>query len=170
MLGDHVIKTECGSRSPRSWGWRVRAIAMNKQRPSTTSRSPLRSSTSEPVEETLGAGQFGLVEETPALMNLAVNEGVKGDKGMGEALGEFLNEAHATHASLSLLARASQLGFPLTVHVAIGTDTLHQHPSFDGAATGAATHRDSHLRGGAPGARGGRGVQLPVGSDPARSS
>jgi hypothetical protein len=97
------------------------------------------------VEETLGTGQFGLVEETPALMNQAVNDGAKRGLGMGEALGEFLIEADAPNASLSVLARAASLGVPLTVHVAIGTDTLHQHPSFDGAATGIATHRDFRI-------------------------
>jgi hypothetical protein len=30
----------------------------------------------------------------------------------------------------------------VTVHVAIGTDTVHMHPACDGAHVGAATHRD----------------------------
>jgi hypothetical protein len=64
---------------------------------------------------------------------------------MGEALGEFLLESDAPNAEVSLLARAAALGIPLSVHVAIGTDTLHQHPSFDGAGTGAATHRDFRI-------------------------
>jgi hypothetical protein len=146
MLGGHVIKT--GVQRPliaMMEAGAFTAIAMNGAAAIHDFEIALFGTTSEPVEETLGAGQFGLVEETPALMNLAVTEGAKREKGMGEALGEFLNEADAPHASLSLLARASQLGIPLTVHVAIGTDTLHQHPSFDGAATGAATHRDFRI-------------------------
>ena len=76
------------------------------------------------------------------LMNRAVNEGAPRGLGMGEALGSFLLDARAPHAELSLLARAAQRSLPLTVHVAIGTDTIHQHASFDGAKTGLATHRD----------------------------
>jgi hypothetical protein len=86
-----------------------------------------------------------MVEETPALMNRAVNEGAARGLGMGEALGRFLLEERPPHVDLSLLARAAEREVPATVHVAIGTDTLHQHPSFDGAATGAATHRDFRI-------------------------
>jgi hypothetical protein len=146
MLGGHVIKT--GVQRPLLAlleAGAFTAIAMNGAAAIHDFEIALWGTTSEPVEETLGAGQFGLVEETPALMNLAVLEGAKGEKGMGESLGDFLNEADAPHASISLLARAAALGIPLTVHVAIGTDTLHQHPSFDGATTGAATHRDFRI-------------------------
>ena len=146
MLGGHVIKT--GVQRPLLAlleAGAFTAIAMNGAAAIHDFEIALFGTTSEPVEETLGAGQFGLVEETPQLMNLAVTEGTKREKGMGEALGEFLVEADAPHANLSVLARASALGIPLTVHVAVGTDTLHQHPSFDGAATGAATHRDFRI-------------------------
>jgi len=101
--------------------------------------------TSEPVEETLGSGQFGMVEETPALMNRAVSEGASRGLGMGEALGQFLLDRKAENAELSILARAASRSMPCTVHVAIGTDTLHQHPSFDGASTGLSTHRDFRI-------------------------
>ncbi len=158
MLGGHVIKT--GVQRPLLAlieSGAFTAVALNGAAAIHDFEIALWGHTSEPVEETLGTGQFGLVEETPVLMNQAVNEGVKRGLGMGEALGEFLNEADAPHASLSILARAATLGLPLTVHVAIGTDTVHQHPSFDGAATGLATHRDfrifaaalRHLEGGA---------------------
>jgi hypothetical protein len=42
----------------------------------------------------------------------------------------------------SLLATGHRLGVPVTVHVAIGTDIIHMHPSFDGKATGEAAQRD----------------------------
>ena len=42
----------------------------------------------------------------------------------------------------SLLAAGHRLGVPVTVHVAIGTDIIHMHPSFDGRATGEAAQRD----------------------------
>ena len=146
MLGGHVIKT--GVQRPLLSLIDVgafSAIAMNGAAAIHDFEIALFGQTSEPVEETLGTGQFGLVEETPALMNQAVNDGAERGLGMGEALGEFLIEADAPNLSVSLLARAASLGLPLTVHVAIGTDTVHQHPSFDGAATGLASHRDFRI-------------------------
>lgn len=146
MLGGHVIKT--GVQRPLLALLDVEAftaVAMNGAAAIHDFEIALFGQTSEPVEETLGTGQFGLVEETPALMNQAVNDGAKRGLGMGEALGEFLIEADAPNLSLSVLARAASLAIPLTVHVAIGTDTIHQHPSFDGAATGLATHRDFRI-------------------------
>jgi hypothetical protein len=146
MLGGHVIKT--GVQRPLLSlmdAQAFTAVAMNGAAAIHDFEIALFGQTSEPVEETLGTGQFGLVEETPALMNQAVNDGATRGLGMGEALGEFLIEADAPNASLSVLARAASLGVPLTVHVAIGTDTVHQHPSFDGSATGLATHRDFRI-------------------------
>jgi hypothetical protein len=143
MLGGHVIKT--GVQRPLLAlldRGAFTAIAMNGAAAIHDFEIAMWGNTSEPVEETLGTGQFGMVEETPALMNRAVNEGVAKGLGIGEALGRHLLEARAGHADLSLLARAAERSIPLTVHVAIGTDTLHQHPSFDGAKTGLGTHRD----------------------------
>jgi hypothetical protein len=146
MLGGHVIKT--GVQRPLIALLEAGAfttVAMNGAAAIHDFEIAMWGDTSEPVEETLGSGQFGLVEETPALMNQAVRQGVKRGLGMGEALGEFLVEADAPNLSVSLLARCAALEIPLTVHVAIGTDTVHQHPSFDGAATGLLTHRDFRI-------------------------
>ena len=143
MLGGHVIKT--GVQRPFLSlidGGAFTALAMNGAAAIHDFEIAMWGNTSEPVEETLGSGRFGMVEETPLLMNRAVNEGAPRGLGMGEALGSFLLDARAPHAELSLLARAAQRSLPLTVHVAIGTDTIHQHASFDGAKTGLATHRD----------------------------
>jgi len=143
MMGGHVIKT--GVQRPLLAlldRGAFTALAMNGAAAIHDFEIAMWGNTSEPVEETLGSGQFGMVEETPALMNRAVNEGVAKGLGLGESLGRFLLDAKAPHADLSLLARAAERSMPLTVHVAIGTDTLHQHPSFDGARTGLGTHRD----------------------------
>jgi len=143
MMGGHVIKT--GVQRPLLAlvdRGAFTALAMNGAAAIHDFEIAMWGNTSEPVEETLGSGRFGMVEETPALMNRAVNEGAPKGMGMGEALGRFLLDARAPHAGLSLLARAAERSLPLTVHVAIGTDTLHQHASFDGARTGLATHRD----------------------------
>jgi len=146
MLGGHVIKT--GVQRPLLAlldAGAFSALALNGAAAIHDFEIGMWGHTSEPVEETLASGQFGMVEETPVLMNQAVNDGAKRGLGMGEALGRFLLEADAPNAPLSVLASAVGHAIPLTVHVAIGTDTLHQHPSFDGALTGAATHRDFRI-------------------------
>lgn len=143
MLGGHVIKT--GVQRPLLAlldRGAFTALAMNGAAAIHDFEIAMWGNTSEPVEETLGTGQFGMVEETPTLMNRAVNEGVEKGLGLGESLGRFLLDVKAPRADLSLLARAAERSIPLTVHVAIGTDTLHQHPSFDGAKTGLGSHRD----------------------------
>jgi len=100
--------------------------------------------TSEDVEAVLPGGRFGVAEETGREMNLAIAGAV--DCGMGEALGRRLQEiGHPEFAHFSLMASAYRAKVPVTVHVAIGTDTPHMHPAVDAAALGAATHRDFRL-------------------------
>jgi hypothetical protein len=95
--------------------------------------------TSEDVEAVLPDGRFGAAEETGREMARAVDPAL----GLGEAYGRAL--ANSPHASSSLLAQAYAASVPVTVHVAIGTDTPHTHPAADPAALGAATHRDFRL-------------------------
>jgi hypothetical protein len=101
--------------------------------------------TSEDVEANLHAGTFGMVDETGDFMNAAVVEGQRRSEGLGECWGRALSEASAPHASVSLLAVAWRLGIPTTVHVAIGTDTIHHHPACDGAALGETSLRDFRI-------------------------
>ena len=101
--------------------------------------------TSEDVAKGLEDGSFGMAAETADLINGAVIQGDAQDFGFGESLGLFLNEQKTKHRSISLLARCYQLNVPVTVHVGIGTDIIHQHPSFDGAAAGSASHRDFRI-------------------------
>src|SRR5438034_199915 len=68
--------------------------------------------------------------------------GAVGETGLGAALGDALLSRSPPHAGLSLLCCARRAGVPVTVHVAVGTDTVHMHPACDGAAVGAATHTD----------------------------
>jgi hypothetical protein len=101
--------------------------------------------TSEDVEAHLHAGTFGMVDETGDFMNAAASEGHRRGEGLGETWGRALAEARAPHLAVSLLGRAWELGIPATVHVAIGTDTIHHHPSCDGAALGAGSLRDFRI-------------------------
>ena len=100
--------------------------------------------TSEDVEAVLPDGSFGSAEETGREMNRAISaaDGI----GMGEALGAALQKlAKPEFAASSLLHAAYAASVPVTVHVAIGTDTPHTHPDCDGAAVGRATHYDFRL-------------------------
>jgi len=67
------------------------------------------------------------------------------DLGMGAVLADMLSEIEAPYQEHSLLAAARRLDLPITVHIAIGTDTLHMHPSANGAALGQATFNDFQL-------------------------
>ncbi len=121
--------------------------------------------TSEDVEAVLPDGRFGSAEETGREMNEAIAAGARDSLGMGEALGARLCRiADPAYASRSLLVQAYQHGAPVTVHVAIGTDTPHTHPSADAAAIGATTHRDFRLFCSLLAEINGGGVYLNVGS------
>ena len=82
--------------------------------------------TSEDVEAVLPDGRFGSAEETGREMNEAIAAGARDSLGMGEALGARLAQiAGPAWAPYSLLLQAYQHSKPVTVHVAIGTDTPH---------------------------------------------
>jgi hypothetical protein len=98
--------------------------------------------TSEDVDEALGTGRFGMAEETGSLINRAIGKGYAGGKGLGEVLGEMMDEERVDHADHSLMLQAYRQGVPFTVHVAIGTDIIHAHPGASGEALGATSHTD----------------------------
>ena len=102
--------------------------------------------TSEDVEAVLPDGTFGSAEETGRWMNEAISEGSEDGLGMGEALGRKLESCSKPEfASKCILLSAYRSNIPVTVHVAVGTDTPHTHPAAAGAAIGAATHQDFRL-------------------------
>ena len=101
--------------------------------------------TSEDVSAYLQTGKFGMWEETGQVMNTAIQRAADTGIGMGEALGKQLIEMDAPYNAYSLLAAGVQDDVPITVHVAIGTDIIHQHPSANGAAIGAASFTDFQL-------------------------
>jgi hypothetical protein len=105
--------------------------------------------TSEDVAAGLKDGNFGMAQETGRLMHRAINRVLeRPTAGMGLLLAEELREANAPHQQHSLLAASLRLGLPLTVHVALGTDILHMHPTANGAAMGLASFNDFRLLGG----------------------
>lgn len=97
--------------------------------------------TTESVARYIRTGEFGLWRETGEL-NEIVRGGAAAGLGFGEAVGRAILQSDFPHQDISVLAAAVQLGVPVTVHVGIGYDILHEHPNFDPAATGTASYRD----------------------------
>jgi hypothetical protein len=98
--------------------------------------------TSEDAGRALHEGSYGMADETGRALNDAAREAAATGAGFGEVLGRRINEARLPHRASSLVASADALGLPVTVHVAIGSDSVHQHPTADGAAIGAASFTD----------------------------
>jgi hypothetical protein len=98
--------------------------------------------TSEDVQRGLDDGSFGMADETGRLMNAALADGVARGLGAGRALGEAAIAAKYPNLDLSILATGAALDIPVTAHIAIGTDIIHQHPTTDGAILGEASYRD----------------------------
>jgi len=101
--------------------------------------------TSEDVTAALGDGSFGIAKETCEHLGAAIRMAAEEDIGLGEAVGRYINQNGFPFAEQSILAEAQRMGKPATIHVAIGTDIIHMHPSFDPEAAGKATHRDFRL-------------------------
>ena len=141
-FGGHVIKTGC---SPLVIDLIERgvitALATNGSGAIHDLELAETGATSEEVGETIQDGTFGMVTETCVRMNEAARRGASGS-GLGRALGELLNAGDAPYKHTSLFAAAQRVGIPATVHVAIGTDTVHMYPEADGPALGAATLAD----------------------------
>jgi hypothetical protein len=97
--------------------------------------------TSEDVDKEILTGAFGMAEETGSMLNQAIKSAGP-EEGIGAAVGRMIQNGDFPYKEQSLLAAGCRLGVPVTVHVAIGTDIIHMHPSFDGRATGEASHRD----------------------------
>jgi hypothetical protein len=145
-LGAHVIKV---GLSPilvelMERGW-IQGIALNGAGIIHDFEMAFVGETSEEVAEGLGAGKFGMAEETGAHLNRAINEGVAAGLGLGESVGAFLIELSPPHQKLSLLANAYRLAIPVTVHVALGTDIIHMHPQASGEAIGKGSLIDFRL-------------------------
>jgi hypothetical protein len=146
-IGGHVVK--CGLADVlldlMHRGW-VTGFVMNGAASIHDFEIAIAGQTSEDVEAVLPDGRFGAAEETGREMNLAIVEGDAEGLGMGEALGKRVAAiAKPEFAEHSVLFGAYEHSVPVTVHVAVGTDTPHTHPQADGRAIGSATHRDFRL-------------------------
>jgi hypothetical protein len=142
-MGAHVIK--CGL-SPllidmMRRGW-ISALVMNGAGIIHDLEIAYIGETSEEVADTLADGVFGMVHETPRLINDALRAYSSSQVGLGTAIGRALASGDYPYKSQSLLAMAYTYEVPVTVHVAIGADTIHMHPSTNAALLGQASYTD----------------------------
>jgi len=119
--------------------------------------------TSEDVGPGLDRGVFGMARETGEFINEATIDGMRRGLGLGRAVGEAIVRARLPFRRTSILAACVRAEIPATIHVAIGTDIIHMHPSADGAAIGAGSLHDFRLLAGVVGRLDG-GVYLNLGS------
>jgi hypothetical protein len=142
-LGGHVIKTGLApvliDLMERGF---VSALATNGAGVIHDVEIALAGHTSEDVDATLDAGRFGTAEETGRWLNDAIADGVGRGLGLGQSVLRFLTTKEPRFGSASVLASAARLNIPVTVHVAVGTDTIHMHPSASGSAIGEGSLRD----------------------------
>ncbi|MGB8656445.1 MAG: hypothetical protein WCE90_01505 [Candidatus Zixiibacteriota bacterium] len=120
--------------------------------------------TSEQVEKGIEDGSFGMARETGEIFNPIASFACRKDLGLGEAIGKRIWELGAPFKQHSLLASAYRLNIPACVHVAFGTDIVHQHPNFDPASTGKATYVDFQVLASEVARLGNGGVVLHFGS------
>ena len=164
-IGGHVIK--CGLQPVLKKLIEadiITAVGMNGSATVHDYEISLVGATSEDVGAVLHCGTFGMAEETGRDINAALKTGVADGIGYGEALGRFIVENNNPHRSSSLLATCFDKGIPATVHVAVGTDIIHQHPDCDGAVLGQATFTDFRTFTSVVSTLGGGGVFLNIGS------
>lgn len=97
--------------------------------------------TTESVAKYIKDGRFGNWRETGKINDIVV-QAAKEEVGLGEAVGNAIEQSDLPHKDISVLAAGYRLGVLLTVHVGIGYDITHQHPNFDGAAYGSTSYKD----------------------------
>ncbi len=144
LLGGHVIKVGLGPLI-RTWLERgvVTHLALNGAAAIHDFELAAYGGTSEDVESGLADGTFGMSEETGRDMNAAIAAAAREDLGMGEGLARALSARQTLPGGdASILTAALAHGVPVTVHAAIGAEIIHQHPTADGSALGATSHRD----------------------------
>ena len=142
MMGAHVIRAGAAPVLIRlmeeKW---VTHFAMNGAGGIHDFEFALIGATTESVEKYISQGQFGLWQED-GRYNEAVNQGVREGLGFGESLGRYIREHDFPHQKFSLLAAGHRLQVPVTVHVGIGCDIVHEQPNADGACIGEGSYRD----------------------------
>ena len=142
MMGAHVIKCGLGPLivDLMSKGL-LTHVATNGAAAIHDFEFALIGKSTESVARYVQTGEFGLWQETGRINDAAVaakRDGI----GFGEAVGRMIEEERLPHRDISVFAAGYRLRIPVTVHVSIGQDIIHEHPNFDGAAVGASSYTD----------------------------
>jgi hypothetical protein len=146
MMGAHLIKCGLSPLLVKLMEQKiVHCVAMNGAGAIHDFELACFGHTSEDVEKGLKDGSFGMAKETGEWMNELINDGVRRGFGIGYSLGRGILDRRARHDEYSILANAVGLRVPVTVHVALGTDIIHQHPSADGAMIGKGSMKDFQI-------------------------
>lgn len=142
VMGAHVLRAGV-SRFLIDWMERglVTHVAMNGAGPIHDWEFALIGATTESVARYIQTGEFGLWQETGRI-NDAIRGGARDGLGLGESIGEAILHGSFPHKDVSVLAAGVRLGVPVTVHVGVGYDIIHEHPNCDGAALGQTSYQD----------------------------
>lgn len=116
-------------------------LAMNGAGPIHDWELALIGATTESVARYIQTGEFGLWQETGRI-NDAIVQGARSGLGLGEAIGRAILDGPFPNKDISVLAAAVRLNVPITVHVGVGYDIIHEHPNCDGAALGQTSYED----------------------------
>jgi len=145
-LGAHVIKVGLNPVliDLMKSGW-ITSLALNGAGIIHDFEIAFSGQTSEDVNAQLKEGQFGMAQEPGEMLNQAINSAAEEDLGLGEAVGRMIAASNFPYKDLSLLGNSYELAIPTTVHVAIGTDTIHFHPQSKGEALGKTSLQDFFL-------------------------
>lgn len=145
-LGGHVIKTGCEpyliDLIERGV---IQSVSMNGSAAIHDFELAFSGKTSEDVAAQLQTGSFGMARETADAFAVAAQEGARNDRGLGHALGRYIDGLECAHPEASLVRAAYRAGIPCTIHVALGTDIVHMHPHVSGAALGESSMLDFRI-------------------------
>jgi hypothetical protein len=142
LMGAHVLRAGvAGHLIDLMERGLITHIAMNGAGPIHDWEFALIGASTESVARYIQTGEFGLWTET-GRMNDVIGAGASDGIGLGEALGRAILDGTFPHKDISVLAAGVRLGVPVTVHVGVGYDILHEHPNCDGAALGQTSYQD----------------------------
>lgn len=146
MIGGHVIKTGCSPiLADLTQKGFITHLASNGAAAIHDTELARFGHTSEDVGPQLEDGSFGMASDTASLVNQAAILAKNKKLGFGESVGKLLIEENGPYLEKALIAQAYQSKIPYTLHVALGTDIVHQHPDADGSAIGDASLRDFRI-------------------------
>ncbi len=165
MMGAHVIKVGLGPIVIDLMEQGIlSSIAFNGAGAIHDSELAYFGKTSEDVGRFLKDGKFGMVKETAEILNSSAKDAMDNSLGFGEALGKRITSDSPRYENISIVAAGFRLNIPVTVHVAVGTDIVHQHPDANGRAIGDASMRDFRIFANVVSGIGDGGVVLVFGS------